>query len=288
MYLTLPESYKGKYPFKIGATSYIYPDHMVPNVKMLAPFLDEIELLLFESVLPDSIPSKNEINALHEISKEHGTTYNIHLPADIFPGSSNYADRLCFVETVLNIIDHTLILSPSTYTLHLPYPDDSDKTGCDKIWLNNVYDSMEKLIESGVESKTISIETLEYPFEWIDDIISDFNFSVCIDVGHLLQNGYNVERVFKNYLDITSIIHLHGVKNGHDHLALDKLLREDIKTLIKYMHGFTGTVSIEVFSFDNLLSSLQHFYNCHRSYQKDSLVLETDFQPILPGIGGKH
>lgn len=267
MNLILPESYKKKFPFKIGTTSYIYPDHIVPNVKMLAPFIDEIELLFLESIPSGSIPAKNEINELHQISREHAITYNIHLPVDIFPGSSNYADRLCFVDTIQNIIDHTSKLSPSTYTLHLTYPDDLDKTRCDQIWQNNVYDSMEKLIVSGVNSKTISIETLEYPVEWIDGIISDFNFSVCIDAGHLLLKGYDTETIFKNYLDITSIIHLHGVKNGRDHLALDKLSCEETETLIKFMNGFTGTVSIEVFSFDKLLSSLQCFCSCYRSYK---------------------
>ncbi|MBU1054804.1 MAG: sugar phosphate isomerase/epimerase [Proteobacteria bacterium] len=268
MYLALPESYKKKYPFKIGTTSYIYPDHMIPNVKMLAPYLDEIELLFFESIPPGSIPAKNEIKALHEISKEHGITYNIHLPTDIFSGSSDDTKRLRFVDTIVNIIDLTKILSPSTYTLHLSYPDDLDKTKCDQIWLNNVYDSMKKLMKSGVNSKSISIETLEYPFEWIAGVISDFNLSVCIDAGHLILNGYDAQKVFKKYLDITAVIHLHGVKNGRDHQSLDKLSYKELETLINLMHGFTGTLSVEVFSFENLLPSLQCFNNCYQSFRQ--------------------
>ena len=41
------------YPFKIGTTSYIYPAGYVDNVKILAPCLDEIELLLLESAESD-------------------------------------------------------------------------------------------------------------------------------------------------------------------------------------------------------------------------------------------
>jgi len=70
MYPVLPKSYKGAYPFRLGATSYIYPDHIIPNVKMLAPYLDEIELLLFESASKDSRPSKHEINKLSFLAKE--------------------------------------------------------------------------------------------------------------------------------------------------------------------------------------------------------------------------
>lgn len=266
MYSSLPKSYKGLYPFKIGATSYIYPDYMVPNVKMLAPFLDEIELLFLESSASGSIPSENDINELYRLSQEHGITYNIHLPTDIFPGSSNPSDRICFLETVQHIISCTSILLPSTCTLHLPYQEDLNKNECDPRWLDNTYSSIEKLIESGVKSKTISVETLEYPIEWIDGIISDFNLSVCIDAGHLLLNGFNIEPVFRKYLDKTSVIHLHGIENRHDHLSLNKLSYEEIETLLQLIQGFTGTISIEVFSFDNLSSSLQYFDNSHNKW----------------------
>jgi hypothetical protein len=47
MYPALNKSYKGLFPFNIGTTSFIYPDDYVPNVKMLGPYLGNIELLLF-------------------------------------------------------------------------------------------------------------------------------------------------------------------------------------------------------------------------------------------------
>jgi hypothetical protein len=82
MYPPLPKSYKGLYPFKLGTTSYIYPDGYTQNVKMLAPYVDEIELLLFESA-PDSLPSNHEIKKLLLLSNEFDLTYNVHLPTDI-------------------------------------------------------------------------------------------------------------------------------------------------------------------------------------------------------------
>jgi len=82
MYPFLSKSYKHAYPFKIGTTSYIYPDHIIPNVKMLAPYLDEIELLLFESNL-DNLPTSQEINELALLAEQFDLTYNVHLPIDI-------------------------------------------------------------------------------------------------------------------------------------------------------------------------------------------------------------
>ena len=69
-YPFLTKSYKGFYPFKIGTTSFIYPDLYVPNVRMLGPFVDEIELLLFESGPSASLLSKTVIADLQHLSRE--------------------------------------------------------------------------------------------------------------------------------------------------------------------------------------------------------------------------
>ena len=116
----LPKSYKGAYPFKLGTTSFIYKDGYVPNVKMLGPFIDEIELLLFESK-PGSLIKKTEIDELSLLSKEFDLTYNIHLPTDIFFGNSNPSVRQLAVETTLGVLDLISPLFPLTCTLHLSY-----------------------------------------------------------------------------------------------------------------------------------------------------------------------
>ena len=46
--------------FRIGATSYIIPADILPNVEYLAPQVDDVELVLFEtdeygSNLPDAV-----------------------------------------------------------------------------------------------------------------------------------------------------------------------------------------------------------------------------------------
>src|SRR5450830_964350 len=39
--------------FRLGVPSYVYPANILPNVKALAPFVDDVELVLFESRSPD-------------------------------------------------------------------------------------------------------------------------------------------------------------------------------------------------------------------------------------------
>ena len=119
MYPQLPKSYSNCFPFRIGTTSFIYPDRIIPNVKMLAPFLDEIELLLFESRSADSLPSKQDIGTLKSLAGDYNLYYNIHLPTDIALGASDPAERAHAVDSIKRIITRCAPLSPSTHTLHL-------------------------------------------------------------------------------------------------------------------------------------------------------------------------
>jgi len=268
MYPTLPKSYKRAYPFKIGTTSFIYPDHIIPNIRKLGPYLDEIELLIFEST-PDSLPTGHEIKKIGRLAEEFDLTYNVHLPIDISLSAPDPDLRQAGLETVRQIIDLTMPLSPSTCTLHLPYHG----AGTDPQWINKwrevVYQSMQQLVDSGINAEKISIETLTYPLEWIDNIINDFNFSVCIDIGHLLVHGFDMEAVFNKYCRITSIIHLHGIENKKDHLALDKLSTNSADIIMRILKRFGGVVSLEVFSYSNLLSSLNFLENSWRKHAKN-------------------
>jgi sugar phosphate isomerase/epimerase len=107
----------------------------------------------------------------------------------------------------------------------------------------------------------ISIETLSYPLNWLDEILTDFNLSVCIDVGHLMLYGFDPEAVFSKYKKRTPILHLHGVADHQDHLPLDRLTQADAKTVIKMLKQFEGVVSLEVFSFEHLKASLNFLEN---------------------------
>jgi len=262
-YPLVSKSYKGLFPFRIGTTSYIYPDHIIPNVKILGPYLDEIELLLLESS-PDSLPSKNEINHLKVLAKQFGIYYNIHLPTDIFLGDADPSIRQQAVDTIKRIIDLTATLPVTTCTLHLEYNLKAYKKNHVNNWQTLVCQSLNRLLASGIDSKTISIETLMYPFEWLETIISDYKFSICIDIGHLMLQDIDLETFFNKYGHQTSIIHLHGLKNNHDHVSLASLGNNKIKSIVKILKQFTKSVSLEVFAYNDLETSLKflekHFF----------------------------
>jgi sugar phosphate isomerase/epimerase len=255
-YSSLDKSYKGAYPFRLGTTSFIYPDHYVPNVKLLGPFLDEIELLFFESVPADALPSKTIITELTRLAEAYELTYNIHLPTDVSISAERPENQKQAVDTLRDVIDLALPLAPSAYTLHIPYSEKPEDKDTVKRWQDRVFRNLQKILARGIPPPLIALETLNYPFELLDDIIDDLSLSVCLDLGHLMARNDDIKTVFNAYADKTSIIHLHGFKEDRDHMALDQLSAEFVQSVLWILHRFKGTVSLEVFSFDDLKASL--------------------------------
>jgi sugar phosphate isomerase/epimerase len=260
-YPSLTKSYKGIYPFKIGTTSFIYPDHYIPNVKMLGPYLDEIELLLFESTGTDALPSKSVITELSKLGKDFDLTYNVHLPTDISISDQDPKRQIHAVDTMIRVMELVYPLYPSSLTLHLPYIDRSFEKYNIKIWQDRVHSNLGKILSAAVTKDKIAIETLDYSFKLVDEIIVDLNLKICLDLGHLMVHGYDIEKVFSKYADRTSIIHLHGVENDRDHTTLERLPKKFLEPVLRILKSFTAVVSLEIFSFENLNSSLKFLEN---------------------------
>jgi hypothetical protein len=245
MYQPLPKSYKSVFPFKIGTTSFIYPNGYIPNVVTLGPFLEEIELLLFESAPENHLPTGAEISKLGLLAEKYQLTYNIHLPMSI-----------------IHISELVSPLSPSTCTLHLIYHWNTYNSTQLKIWQQNIYHSLSRLIDAGMNAEDITIENLNYPFEWLGTIFSDFNFRVCLDFGHIFRYSQDVDIILDNYGERISLIHLNGFEGDRDHISLDRLSPGQLGQITRVLKVFSDTVSVEVFSFDDLKSSLNLLEEC--------------------------
>ena len=265
-YPMLTKSYKGKYPFRLGTTSFIYRDHYVPNVKLLGPFVDEVELLLFESDPVESLLSKSVINDLVGLSRELDLSYNIHLPTDVSISDPAEAAQQHAVETLVRIIELTAPLSPTGYALHIPFCGNVSDPESVRRWHQTVHRNLVKMVTAGVPGNLLAIETLDFPPEIIGHLLSDLKMSMCLDVGHLIVCGYDLRTVFDNYSNKTGMIHLHGVEGQKDHLALDRLPEKLMATVLENLNRFSGSVSLEVFSFDDLARSL----NCLERYWQKS------------------
>ncbi len=255
MNLHFLKSYKNMYPFRVGAPSFVFPGDYVSNVRILGKYLDEIELLFLEST-ESSFPSEKTIKELSFLAEDLGLTYNLHLPVDIYPGSKEFSVRQHFVDTILRFMDIALPLRPTTHTLHLPYDESLNPKICDKAWIERISGSIRNLVDSGIESHSLSIENTSYPLQWIEHVIREYGLRICLDIGHLLLIGEDVEASYRRFEDIMVLVHLHGVKNGKDHQYLGELSQDLLDKLFFLLRKYTGAVSVEVFSPDILVSSL--------------------------------
>jgi sugar phosphate isomerase/epimerase len=116
-----------------------------------------------------------------------------------------------------------------------------------------------EILAHGMEPEDLCVETLDYPFEWIEDLIEEYGLSVCVDVGHLILEGREVLQSLDRYWPRVRILHLHGVVNGKDHRAVSHL---DQGLLSRILSRFTNggererVVTLEVFDRVRLEESL--------------------------------
>jgi sugar phosphate isomerase/epimerase len=256
MYPTLPHGFKKKFPFRLSVPSFIYPADYITNVQRLGPFVDEIELLLFESAM-ESLPSAEEIDALARLAIDAQVSYNVHLPIDLDLGTSHPGSRREAIERLAAVLALVRPLKPTTHTLHLAYNAKDRYPQSVAQWQAQTACTLAELLtETTVAPNQISIETLDYPPAWFAPLVTRFDLAVCLDAGHIVRHGLDLQSTLALFKQRITICHLHGVDQGRDHLSLDKLAPEPRETLRCFLRNFRGTVSLEVFSLDYLRDSL--------------------------------
>ncbi len=250
-------SLKGRLPFRLATTSFIYPATWAGNVRRLAPLVDEIELLFFESA-PGSLPSAGDIRELVQLGRDLDVRYNVHLPLDVSLGDADAVGHRRAVARLAECLSLFGPLRPSSYTLHLPAESFPEKDARWSSWRQRCRRGIETLLAGGLDSRLLAVENLIYPpFEEVQDLVEQYDLSICLDVGHLLRCGRDPLDFFRRFARRIAVVHLHGVANGRDHLGLDRLQASLQEEILKGLSGYTGTVSLEVFSDSDLQASLQ-------------------------------
>ena len=252
----LKKTYKGRYPFRLGTTSFIHPAGYADNVASIGPYVDEVELLFFESLGNDIGPLKMEVQQLARLSRELEVSYNVHLPSDVSPGHEDRHQRQIAVDALKRVIDLTAPLSPSTWTLHLPIQGGSLTFVDVDEWRDRTLQSVKALLDAGVEPGSLSVETLDYPFEMVEPVVLALDLGVCLDIGHCIVHDFDYASLFSRLHERITILHLHGVDGEKDHLPLDRLPQHHTAAILTLLNRFKGTVSLEMFSFEKLKTSL--------------------------------
>ena len=249
-------SCKKSFPFRVGTTSYIIPDGIIPNVEYLKDKVDDVELVLFESDEMSNLPSADDIARLQEIGKEHDLTYSVHLPLDVYLGNADAFVRGQSIEKCRRVIELTDVLAPSAYVMHAEAGPNIEVNGFSetekKGFADNFRASLERLFSSiSVPPSEFCVETLNYPLELIEDVIASFRLSVTLDIGHLELYGFPVREHLDRYLSRTRVLHMHGIIDGKDHKGLQHMRTETLDMVMRALsgdHNQARVFTMEVFS----------------------------------------
>jgi len=265
----LDHACKHAFPFALACPSFVYPAGYLENVRHLAPFVDEIELLFFESRFADSLPSPGLIRELALQAQSSRTTFNVHLPTDISMGHRDAGVRQAAVKAVSQLIARCAPLNPTTFTLHLSKDSSEfDNRG----WRAQSAESLEAVLATGIPSRRVSVENLDYDVEQIAPVIHDLNLSMCMDMGHLMTHEIDITAYFDRWKERITVIHLHGVNGVQDHLPLDRLSSGQMIRVMDILKQFSGVTSLELFSFKALNSSMSHLLSQWHRYEPGGLT----------------
>lgn len=244
--------FKNRQPWRLGATSGVLPADIMANVRQLAPMVDDIQLLFFESAANSRLPQPIDLPALQDLAEEHDLSYTVHLPADLSLGASAQAKRQEGIAEILRLMTQLTPLAPHSFDLHLAREPDLTEAA----WLDNLASGLGELaIALGEEKRLVAVENIEYPYGLVAPLVAEHGFPVCLDFGHLIHYGHDLEQGLA-LLPRVRHLHFHGVENGRDHQALTDVRQAGMLGSRLAEAGYDGVVTLEMYSLEKLTASL--------------------------------
>ncbi len=252
-------NFKKALPFRLGTTSYILADDLLPNAAFLAPLLDDIELVLFEvDDGPSNLPDASAQAELARLAERYDVTYTVHLPLDLRLAADGSAKHISLIKA-RRVIEYTRRLQPFAYVLHLDGREARDGVIAYADWQAQAVSALQVVAGWVGDAAQVCVENLDhYPPDFWDGVLAQAgSVSRCVDVGHLWLEGQDPLPFLAKHLARTRIIHLHGVAN-RDHVSLRYCPPAALKAVWDWLMvlPFNGVVTLEVFSEEDLLTSL--------------------------------
>jgi sugar phosphate isomerase/epimerase len=241
-------------PFRLGSTSYVYPADILPNVRRLAPLVDDVELVLFEVDDQSNLPSPDVVEELSRLAEAHDLTYTVHLPLDLRLASDN-AWRHPSMEKARRVIRSTRPLHPWAYVVHLDGSEIENEEAINPAmltqWRDQAARSLEMIARKAGAPHLLAVENLEnyYPDAFLP-LLDWLPISLCADVGHLLKTGQPPLPYLQAHGERIRVIHLHGCRDGRDHRGLDLIPDGLLDSLRDWLmtSRYQGVLTLEVFT----------------------------------------
>jgi sugar phosphate isomerase/epimerase len=175
--------------------------------------------------------------------KAGGLTYTTHLPLwSVEPSTPLTPVRKGSVEAVVATIQATRPIEPEAYVLHATGAlaaefynmkiSEMARALILRQFQNGARESIRTILaETGLPSRRLAIETIEFPLDLTLELVEEFDLSVCLDTGHVLAGfpgWFDFFEVVEKLLPRLAEVHLHDCKKmpegmrgyGEDHKPL--------------------------------------------------------------------
>jgi sugar phosphate isomerase/epimerase len=214
---------------------------------------------------------QDSIQKLAELKDEIGLTYTVHLPCwSVEPSTPLTPVREGSVCALINCIRATLPLEPENFVLHatgalaaeftrINFPDLA-RDYLMRQFQSGAYQSIKTILEeTGIPSRQLAVETIEFPFELTLELAEELDLSVCLDAGHILV-GFSglitLEEALEQCLPRLAEVHFHdgpwqgpersiGYGKDHQPLGAGDLPVADFLDRLDNA-GFTGPLIFEL------------------------------------------
>ncbi len=217
-------------------------DHAELVSRLAAEGFDPIELGGDLSLFLPHTFSSVAIEKLLEL-KARGIRYTVHLPLwSVEPSTPLRPVRRGSVEALTRILRATQPLDPEVYVLHATGALAAEfynmrisrmvSTFLLRQFQSGARESLEQiLMETGIPSRRIAIETIEFPLDLTLELADELDLSLCLDTGHVLAGfpgWFDFFDVLEKCLPRLAEIHLHDSRlmpegrrgYGEDHKPL--------------------------------------------------------------------
>jgi len=233
-----------KWPWRLAATSCVWPETAAVNCRRLARTLPEVGLYLLEGTAclaygPEDLPRKT-----------YGLRYHAHLPVDL-PWPAGGGEAFALVAGLLAKVAH---LAPWGFVLHPP-ADRAALAAFVTAWQAAGHDPADVLLENTETASPGDVLALA----------GALGCSVCLDLGHMLAMGHALPEDESALAAAVRMFHVYapygeeGPPPGrtHVHRPLQHLAPEGRDILVWMLgHLRPETIVVEVFAPNHLLESL--------------------------------
>jgi len=249
-------------PFRLGVTSYVYPADIETNIRALAPVVDDIELVFFESSEASNFPSPADIQRWKALASENNLSFTVHFPIDKAMGSPDRAEREAFLAVARRLMEACRPLNPHGWILHVEGIKDDATPDRVRQWQEDSFPLMKMLSLEVEDPRQFCVENLGYPFEWCEPLLAEIPFGICLDFGHLWQMNQDWRAHVKRWLPRTRIIHLYGTDLSSRHYSLDRSPIPLVRETLRSIGNYNDVLTLETFGYDDTLSSITRLADC--------------------------